>query len=271
MISPASRTEILDVIADAEREANHLFERTNEAGRAGRDLTPLATVIAMFGERARRGLRALRLLADHAMDDQAASVARAIVDAAIMVEYLRRPTIRAIGNRQVQLSVEDKLSLFWSFKVIAEQHSKQSEDKKRPELDGYRQAVQLRVSMGLLKKGKRPSAYWSGVKPWEMYRELKATYEAQGKPEALDSFQRVFGDLSFYAHPNPNDGSYFIVERQLDGGASLLLRGDHENSAVYGAAATAALLTLGRWSEVIGEDPTSSIVPLALRLRRESM
>ena len=136
MVTPASRAEILSIIEDALREADALFESTNEAGRTGRDLTPIGTAIAMFGEHARRGLRALRLLADHAMDDQAAPVARGIVDAAIAVEYLRRPTARKVGDNQISLSVDDKLSLFWSFKVIADQHSKEAEAKGAPPPEG---------------------------------------------------------------------------------------------------------------------------------------
>ncbi|MEK7316639.1 MAG: hypothetical protein AAB011_10680 [Candidatus Eisenbacteria bacterium] len=270
MTKTATREEILSVIEDARRYADRLFEQTNDAGRTGRDLSPVGSTIAMLGEHARRGLRALRILADHRMDDQSAPVARGLVDAAIAVEYIRRPTVRAIRkNREVALTVEKKLELFWSYKAIAEQRSREHDEKDRPKSAGYLGAVALRVELGLMKQGGEPSSYWAGVNPRRMYLELKAALAVEGRPDAMDSSRRLFGELSFYAHPNPNDFAFFIIEQRPDGGASLLLRDNHENSAVYGAGVSAALLTLGRWAEQLGEDPNQTVGPLAIRLHGE--
>ena len=232
----------------------------------GRNLTALGSAIAMFGEHARRGLRALVLLAEHSMDDQAGPVARGIVDAAIAVAYLRVPTVRRVGKKEIPLSADQKLQLFWSFKAIAEYYSKKQDDPNRPESAEFKHAVKTRVDLGILPPGRRPSRYWSGVDPWAMYQELKVAYEAAGQPDPMGAFRRVFEDLSFYAHPNPNDGAYFIIEHRTGGEVSLLLRDNHQNTPLYGATAAAALLTLGRWAEQLGEDPTATVTALNRRL-----
>jgi hypothetical protein len=260
-----TRTELLAVVDDTIREADRLFETTNARGRAGRDLTPLGSSIAMFGEHARRGLRALRVLADHSMDDQAGPVARGIVDAAIAVAYVRQPTARRVRKKEIALTVDQKLALFWSYKAIAEHYSKRQDDPSRAESPEFKAAINLRIGLGIMHEGKKASSYWSGVNPRAMYEELNSALEKAGRPDAMGGFRRIFEALSFYVHPNPNDGAYFIYEQRPDG-ASLLLRDNHENTPLYGPATAAALLTLGRWAEELGEDPTGTVLALNQRL-----
>ncbi len=206
----------------------------------------------LLGARGLRGLRGVRHLADQSMDDQAAVLGRALVEALIDVQYLNASTVRRTRDgREVELSPDVKANLFGSFKSIAAYRV--FTGAKKEAVAGskhYGDAVALRREKGI-----PDSPYWSGISNWKTVEELlvKAEGDAE-RTKAIRALREMFEHLSFFTHANPNDAPY--LQQSSSASDSLSLTDEYTHVSILAFCATAGVGLLWEWERFLNGPKT---------------
>jgi hypothetical protein len=114
-----SREEVIAAVTDAVIEGQALRSETNAALSAAKTFPRPAIATMLLGARTLRGLRAMRYLADHSLDDQVAIIGRSLAEASIDVEYVNVTTTRTLKKGSIELDPDTKVRLFGTHKAIS--------------------------------------------------------------------------------------------------------------------------------------------------------
>jgi hypothetical protein len=198
------RPEIVAVADEMIEWGRVLIARTNRLLRDD-TITQPAALIGFLGVRTQNSVRAIRVLAPHAIDDQIAILGRHIVELAMDIEYLSVETRR--GTRV--LTVDDKIDLFNSFYADVIDRMEDfsflrgvAATLTTADQEGFARLKARRRALGV----RATAGFWHGARQYDVYQELRAAYTALNVPEALTMLQTIndaYQYLSFQTHTSP--------------------------------------------------------------------
>lgn len=151
----------------------------------------------LLGFDVRKNLLAIRSLACDDLDDQVFIIYRTIFEYVVSLEYISKTTIR--GKRR--LAPTQKAFLFISFPIY-----------KRGQIDT---AFQGSRDFKLIARRRRrlvnDDRYWHGSNLKAICQELDRVRK-DGKTPNVESYEELYGDLSFISHPNSKENIHFTQD-----------------------------------------------------------
>jgi hypothetical protein len=219
--------------------AEDLKTRTEAMYGATEPYTVVRSTI-LVGLRGRRLLQGASLLAEHEWDDLVANLGRALVDAAIEMDYLSVTTMIGKGTKRRTLTPEDKARLFESQRFLLLDMKTEELDPEQSSAQAY--AIKLREELGV-----RIGHTWHGRTTKGLLADLKAQSDEELQ-KGLDAVAQAFRISSFFEHNNANPS--FYVERRSRADVKVLDTLRH--SWPVQTAVKAGAIVLNRWGEVLG-------------------
>lgn len=238
--------------------AEELKTRTEAAYGATEPATLVRSVI-LIGVRGRRLMQGARLLAERKWDDLVANLARALVDAAIEVDYMTITSNYGKSTKRRTLTPEDKARLFETQRFLLL-------DMKTGELTAEQRehqslARQLREDLGV-----RIGHTWHGRTTRELLDDLMNIADEEAK-KGVEGLAQAFRLSSFFEHSNANPN--FYTERRSKTDFVVLDTVTHSWPIQITAQAGGGVLN--RWGEVLGFTEQDRIERLGPVLRMKEV
>ncbi len=251
------RAEIVAIAAEAMRLADGLASHIDERFRRQPEHRNGELVASLIGLDA---LLAMVALADHGVDDQIGILGRSLTERAIDLQYLRTPTTRKVGHRQVFLRTIDKEELFLSALVVTEERIRgEAFSVPASELE---RAKDLRQQLGIT----GACIYWhcaSGL--GKIVEELHAVLTDPVDREALKDLHHMFKLFSLHTHTVPMFAARF--DQASSDGWPWKVKQSHYSDETFAGCVLLAMHVLRLWSLAVEHDITDSAIGLLQRLR----